>query len=98
MAVRAKCPKCDTSYTLADGSGKTVRCRQCGEGFLVGAAPQDEAAKEAWRIAKIRQEGFATPSKAKMPREPGTKTRRSETTAAVASRVIRGSPHRRLGR
>ncbi len=42
MAIQAKCPNCDTTYTLADTQrGKRVRCRQCGDGFTVGAAKEE---------------------------------------------------------
>jgi predicted Zn finger-like uncharacterized protein len=55
MTVQAKCPNCNATYTLADGQrGKTVRCRQCGEGFLVGAARDDQRS----RGGKLRKEGL----------------------------------------
>jgi HEAT repeat protein len=67
MAVQAKCPNCDSTYTLADGQrGKMVRCRKCGEGFLVGAAKADESDQEPLRGGKLRKDGMQTsPLKAK---------------------------------
>ena len=61
MAVQAKCPNCDATYTLADTQrGKTVRCRKCGEGFFVGGALDQEPS----RGGKPRKDAMRTaPSK-----------------------------------
>jgi hypothetical protein len=50
MAIETHCPHCLQTYTLADSQqGKRVRCRNCSEGFVVGApapaAPRDRVAR-----------------------------------------------------
>src|SRR5438552_17728040 len=46
MSIKALCPGCNTSYTLADTlRGKKIRCKKCQEVFVAEeAAPEDEEA------------------------------------------------------
>lgn len=48
MAIKASCPHCSTSYSLAETQiGKTVRCKQCAEAFVVsGPKPPSRSRDE----------------------------------------------------
>lgn len=51
MAIKTLCPHCSQSYSLADAQlGKKVRCKSCGEPFLV----EDEAPRKA--PARVRDD------------------------------------------
>jgi hypothetical protein len=48
MPIRTSCPRCQTTYTLADDrAGKTVRCRQCDRPFVVESPAEGDADNEA---------------------------------------------------
>jgi predicted Zn finger-like uncharacterized protein len=48
MALQARCPHCQKSYTVGNQlQDKTVRCKQCGRPFVVGGATPGRAADES---------------------------------------------------
>jgi predicted Zn finger-like uncharacterized protein len=71
MAIRTTCPDCRTSYTLADTTaGKTVRCKQCGQPFVVREGPPGRTAiaAEPDRRPSRRDEDEAPRSRTKRDR------------------------------
>jgi hypothetical protein len=63
MGITVSCPHCDRSYTLAEtNEGKTVRCKECEEPFVVRRdraprrEPEDEEDRPRRRSAPARDE------------------------------------------
>src|SRR5207253_362093 len=85
MPVTTTCPSCQTVYNLADSlRGKKVRCKECQEPFVVGAAAGRE-------LAPFAQAGRVTPSRPRTrPLAPaGGRFREDEAEAEVPRRSAR---------
>jgi predicted Zn finger-like uncharacterized protein len=75
MAIRTRCPGCQTVYSLADHlAGKTVRCKKCESAIVVSAAKEsaeDEGDESKSRGAVGEREKIQTrPSASKRPPGP----------------------------
>jgi predicted Zn finger-like uncharacterized protein len=96
MAIEMTCPGCHTSRTLDEGlRGKLVRCKNCGETFLVDDAAPDTTKGDSERKRESRVQAELLPSTTPGPDDEGSaetrrrkKRRRSTEHESLRRRIL----------